>query len=823
MTQVGTPLVRSAIAAAVGLLLLAEVQPALAVPLVYFAEATSAQRVGEDNNFFEDSKRAGAPVTAEVLGATALSGTGLLTASSSGSLVRTGDNFTINATSSLAKATLSWRGTLLDPIEAGVLGRLSFSASGSTEGTASGQVTLGVTVDYFISAQGQSFSGDGATRILCDPVCTPIGSSPFVPATATFLVKAGAPLELSVFANAAVGFANSSEDPVRGTGAGSVSLSYEFEVFEDRRHWTLPGTGALAAGESWVEQAAPDATSWAVFNSTNGRSLGLSLAGPTTWRGLIADGESVNLDLRSLTLTLGSAGPSQKTYSIRVGEGREATSSLTLRNGTVVADNDVIVGSVGASTSPLATLTLDGGVVLTQRQSLGVASIAVGATGPGALVVRDGSRIFTNVLSLASRAPVAPDTGLLSASLDIAGAGSRVEAIQVSLGARGDATATVREGGFLQTQTLDLAAQRGSKASLTIDGAGSLLRLTGGFVQIGAGGRATLEARNGGAIEGNSSFFTLGSGDPALFSVMRLSGPGTRLTEAGVQVNTGSLFEMRESADWAGAGNLLAVKGGQVTFRDATAKLSSLSIDGKFNGVELVSTGRVDIEQRSVIDAAGADILIGPGGRLTISGTGTRVTGFNELSLRGTLIVNQGSVLEGNSFITSVDSVWQGTGIVKVNERIPMEGQLNPGNSPGLLRIEGSLTMTRTARLVLEMAGTTPGTQYDVLQVTGDLDLQGGQIELRFIDGFAPRTDDRFVLLNVGGSFANSAAVLVSGLLPGWQFDAGFDAATGQLTLQSLSNGVSAVPEASTWMLLLLGLGLLRRLATQPDGLRQQV
>jgi len=741
----------------------------------------------------------------------AMAGTGLLSVSSSGSFNRTGDNATTNATSSAAKAEVTWRGARLDPIKAGVLARLSFAASGSTHGTGSGPVTLGGLVSFFVSAQGQSFDGQGGTNILCDPVCISIGSSALVPANGTFLVEAGAILQLGVNTNAAAAFSSSShEAPASAAAAGNISLSYTLEVFEDRRHWGLAGAGPLDAGASWIEAAAPDATSWAVFNSTAGRSLGLVLPGPTTKRGLIADGESVNLNLARHTLTLGSAGPSLKTYSIRVGEGRESPSALTLRNGVVIADNDVVIGMVGNSLSPTASLTLDDGAVLTQRQGVGVASISVGDTGPGALVVRGGARIFTNALTLASRAPVAPDLGPLRASLDISGADSRVEAFQVSLGARGDATATVREGGVLQTQTLDLARHANSTASLTIDGAGSQLLMTGGFVEVGKGGGATLQALNGGAIEGNSSFFTVGSGDPALFSVLRLAGAATRLSDAGVQVNAGGLFEVRERADWSGVGNLLGVTGGQVTFRNATAKLSSLIVEGKFDGRNLVSTGLVDIEQGSVIDAAGADIFVKPGGRLTISGSGTQVTGFNVMNVNGTLAVNLGALLEGDSLGLDPGAVLQGTGTIRVNKRFPVAGELNPGNSPGLLRIEGNVTLTDTSRLVLEMAGTTAGVLHDVLQVTGNLDLQGGLIDLSFIDGFAPSTGDQFVLLNVGGSFASNAAVSVSGLLPGWQFNAGFDAATGQLTVQSLGNGVSAVPEMSSWMMLAAGLVLMR-------------
>lgn len=41
----------------------------------------------------------------------------------------------------------------------------------------------------------------------------------------------------------------------------------------------------------------------------------------------------------------------------------------------------------------------------------------------------------------------------------------------------------------------------------------------------------------------------------------------------------------------------------------------------------------------------------------------------------------------------------------------------------------------------------------------------------------------------------------MTGLEAGWLFDTAFDLATGELTLRSLSDGVSAVPEPAGWAL----------------------
>ena len=387
--------------------------------------------------------------------------------------------------------------------------------------------------------------------------------------------------------------------------------------------------------------------SWAVFNSEVARTLALTLPGDRTWRGLIVDGERLDLNLDGHTLTLGNAGPSLKTYSLRVGEGRFTASALTLRNGTVLASNDVLVGGVFGAREAGATLTLDAGAVLDQTLDLGLGSVLVGDLGPGALVVRGGSHLTTNVLALARKAPVEGDP--LRSTLDISGAGSQVHATLVSLADHGDATATVTAGG--------------------------------------------------------------------------------------------------------------------------------------------------------VVDATGADILVDDGGRLTVTGSGSRLFGFSTLRVNGQLTVNFGSTLEGGTLGLSRDSALQGTGTIQVSKQFTAEGQIKPGNSPGLLRIEGNLVLTDSAELVLEVAGTTAVTDYDVLKVTGNLTLGGGHVNLAFIDGFAPRQGQQFVLLDVGGAFQNSATIDVTGLEAGWLFDTAYDLATGKLTLHSLSDRVSAVPEPAGWAL----------------------
>jgi hypothetical protein len=79
-----------------------------------------------------------------------------------------------------------------------------------------------------------------------------------------------------------------------------------------------------------------------------------------------------------------------------------------------------------------------------------------------------------------------------------------------------------------------------------------------------------------------------------------------------------------------------------------------------------------------------------------------------------------------------------------------------PGFSPGKIMVNGNYAQTATGVLNLEIGGTTPGTQYDQLVVSGNAAL-GGTLNLTLINGFRPRVGDVFQLIvptTTSGSFA---------------------------------------------------------------------
>jgi hypothetical protein len=81
--------------------------------------------------------------------------------------------------------------------------------------------------------------------------------------------------------------------------------------------------------------------------------------------------------------------------------------------------------------------------------------------------------------------------------------------------------------------------------------------------------------------------------------------------------------------------------------------------------------------------------------------------------------------------------------------------RIRPGNSPGILTIDGNLQALGTT-FDIEIAGRDAGTLFDQLIVTGQANIQGGILNLYFIDGFVPGEGDLFDwLVAYGGLFGS--------------------------------------------------------------------
>jgi len=233
------------------------------------------------------------------------------------------------------------------------------------------------------------------------------------------------------------------------------------------------------------------------------------------------------------------------------------------------------------------------------------------------------------------------------------------------------------------------------------------------------------------------------------------------------------------------------------TINPATITLSN-SLDVIHNGSGLLTLGNAT--NASVTGAGG--INKSGTGTLSLPGANT-YTGATTVS-NGSLIVN-GSLGSSSVLNVAQGATFGGSGVV--NGAATISGILSPGNSPGNLTFSNNLTLNSTAEAFMEIGGTTPGTEFDQITVTGTL-AYDGQLTIASFGGWdlsQVNTYDLFDFAGVSGSYTN---VSVGGFDLAWD---GLDTWTGTngSTIYTFTenDGVfaaSAVPEPSTYALLAL-------------------
>lgn len=100
-----------------------------------------------------------------------------------------------------------------------------------------------------------------------------------------------------------------------------------------------------------------------------------------------------------------------------------------------------------------------------------------------------------------------------------------------------------------------------------------------------------------------------------------------------------------------------------------------------------------------------------------------------------------------------------GSGVLHADVTVSAGAAISPGNSPGLLTIDGDLTLGAGSRFIAELAGTTRGIDYDALDVRGRVSLAGALLDIQLLEQFVASPDDGFVLIQaeaIEGTFSNA-------------------------------------------------------------------
>jgi hypothetical protein len=98
-----------------------------------------------------------------------------------------------------------------------------------------------------------------------------------------------------------------------------------------------------------------------------------------------------------------------------------------------------------------------------------------------------------------------------------------------------------------------------------------------------------------------------------------------------------------------------------------------------------------------------------------------------------------------------------GTGTVTANVR--NAGLLGMGAATGILAIADDYTQLAAGQLAIRLGGTSAGTQYDQLAVSGAAKLDG-TLAVSLVNGFTPASGAAFALLTYG---SETGAMTISG------------------------------------------------------------
>jgi hypothetical protein len=324
--------------------------------------------------------------------------------------------------------------------------------------------------------------------------------------------------------------------------------------------------------------------------------------------------------------------------------------------------------------------------------------------------------------------------------------------------------------------------------SLTLDG-GSLAGIDS-FVVAGL-----FDWQAGGLIGPQGSALTAEQG-------VSLAGPGNMILDGRTLINPAG-----QTADWTG-GEVVVDDGAalenQGAFLDQTSAgaigVGTAQNPGSFvNAVGAsycksgtgtttsvaawLNLGTVNVEQGVLNLSTAAN-----SGMLTVA-PGTSLGANSYIQNAGSTVLN-GGTLNGDTYSINAGAL---TGTGTIDASVSNGGQLIPGGTgaSGVLTINGTYTQTANGALDIDIGGTTAGSQYDQLVVSGTASL-GGAFNIATLGSFATALGNTFQVLTFGSPVGNFRAYNGTSLASGLFLAPVFTAS--RLTLDTDQVAISGAP-----------------------------
>jgi autotransporter-associated beta strand protein len=439
-------------------------------------------------------------------------------------------------------------------------------------------------------------------------------------------------------------------------------------------------------------------------------------------QGFIKSGDGT-LSLYDDSSYAGITDVTQGTVEIR---SDNALGAASLGNQTIIRDGASL--SVGANVHTPESLTISGN----------------GVSGNGAVTLHDGSSLDGDI-SLDGDARIRQWGGTGTISGNIALTGSDVLNLYVGDGKTLDVTGSLSGAGRLlinHAGTVNLTADNPDfHGNVTLsDGT-----LNTEQMGVGAHGNGTFRNTGGTHVMNDNLYvgrYADGTGTYKLSGTGELTAPNVYIGNRG----DGTLEQTGGDAHVTHNMYLGLQPAGQGTYNlsDGTMTIdNSLYIGG------------------SATAAGGQGTVNLLGGQLTVNGT-VKTWDGGTLNLKGGTLTTPTFAVGGGTL--------GGRGTIHGSVTVGEGGLVSPGNSPGLLTIDGDYTQDPLATLEMELGGLTRGDEYDALDVTGTMNL-AGTLDVVLYGGFEPLAGNSFDILDWGDIAGAFDAVNLPTLTGGLYWD----------------------------------------------------
>ncbi len=195
------------------------------------------------------------------------------------------------------------------------------------------------------------------------------------------------------------------------------------------------------------------------------------------------------------------------------------------------------------------------------------------------------------------------------------------------------------------------------------------------------------------------------------------------------------------------------IEGATMLINNAEFKSSSFVRIGTNSTLSNSPTGTIEIEtfgsSFGTIDVA-PHTFINSG--LLLASFPTNATFISApLNNFGIIEVTTAEIDFSNTLINESSGVIRGAGTIDLpnSANFINNGTFSPGLSPGVLSVLGNYSTTASSILNIELNGLIQGSEYDLLAINGDADLNG---DIQITLGFSPDVNDEFIITTISGT-----------------------------------------------------------------------